>query len=70
VPRFQPEAMLRTLERHGVHYILIGGLAATLHGSPLRTGDADICPAGDLENLERLAQALQQTTTLAAWWFR
>ena len=58
--RFQPEAMLRTLEAHGVHYILIGGLAATLHGSPLRTGDANICPARDPENLERLAQALRQ----------
>jgi hypothetical protein len=39
---------------------LIGGLAATLHGSPLRTGDADICPARDAENLERLATALRQ----------
>ncbi len=60
VPRFQPEAMLRTLEADGVRYVLSGGLAATLHGSPLRTGDADICPARDPENLERLAQALRQ----------
>src|SRR5207249_6941980 len=34
-------------------------LAATLHGSPLRTGDADICPAKDAANLERLARALE-----------
>ena len=58
MPRFQPEEMLRALERHGVRYILIGGLAATLHGSPLRTGDADICPARDPDNLARLARAL------------
>jgi len=57
-PRFQPEAMLRVLEHHGVHYVVIGGLAATLHGSSLRTGDADICPARDRENLARLAAAL------------
>jgi len=57
-PRFQPEAMLRVLERHGVHYVVIGGLAATLHGSPLRTGDADICPARDQANLTRLAAVL------------
>lgn len=38
--------------------MLIGGLAATLHGSPLRTGDADVCPARDAANLERLAGAL------------
>lgn len=60
MPRFQPEAILRTLEDHGVTYVLIGGLAATLHGSPLRTGDADICPARDTDNLERLAQALRK----------
>ena len=53
--------MLRVLERHHVDYVLIGGLAATLHGSPLRTGDADICPGAELDNLERLAAALTET---------
>ncbi len=38
--------------------MVIGGLAATLHGSPLRTGDADVCPARDEANLDRLARAL------------
>lgn len=47
LPRFDPEAMLRVLTDHQVRYVLIGGLAATLHGSPVRTGDADICPARD-----------------------
>jgi len=42
-----------------VRYILIGGLAAALHGSPLTTQDADICPERDAENLERLAAALR-----------
>ena len=58
MPRFQPEAIFRELDRHGVRYVLIGGLAATLHGSPLRTGDADICPARDSLNLERLTRVL------------
>jgi len=58
MPRFDPVSMLSVLERNQVDYVLIGGLAATLHGSPLRTGDADICPASDDENLERLASAL------------
>lgn len=35
-------------------------LAATIHGSPLTTVDADICPADDRENLERLARALRE----------
>jgi hypothetical protein len=60
VPRFQPEEMFRVLEQHGVRYLLVGGLGATLHGSPLRTGDADICPATDRENLGRLAAALRE----------
>lgn len=35
-------------------------LAATIHGSPLTTVDADICPAADSESLERLARALRE----------
>jgi hypothetical protein len=57
-PDFDPLAILRILEEHGVAYVLIGGFAATVHGSPLRTDDADICAADDDENLERLAAAL------------
>src|SRR6266404_7598725 len=51
--------MFRVLADQGVEYVIIGGLAATLHGSPLRTGDADVCPSRDPENLSRLAAALQ-----------
>jgi hypothetical protein len=58
VPRFQPERIFETLAKHGVDYVLIGGLAATLHGSNLRTGDADICPSRAKSNLDRLASAL------------
>jgi hypothetical protein len=52
--------MLRALERHSVRYVLIGGVGATLHGSPLVTRDADICPALDGTNLESLAGALRE----------
>src|SRR5262245_10325385 len=55
---FRPEEIFRLLERHHVDYVLIGGVAATLHGSNLRTGDVDICPASDPKNLKRLAEAL------------
>ncbi len=48
------------LDRHSVRYVLIGGLAAVLHGSPLTTLDADICPDREAGNLERLAAALQE----------
>lgn len=43
-----------------MRYVLIGGLAAVLHGSPLPTLDADICPSRDPDNLERLAVALDE----------
>jgi hypothetical protein len=52
------DELFACLDRHGVHYVLIGGLAAVLHGSPLLTSDADICPARDPDNLIRLAAAL------------
>jgi len=58
-PRFRPLVALEALARHRVAYVLIGGLAATLQGSPLTTGDADICPDLSPDNLRRLAGALR-----------
>lgn len=55
---FDPEAILRALEEHGVAYVLIGGLAASLHGSPHVTTDVDVAPSRERENLARLARAL------------
>src|SRR6476661_8887171 len=53
-----PELLLETLSRHKVNFVLIGALAARLHGFPRLTADADITPAGDKPNLVRLAAAL------------
>jgi len=59
VPKaLQPQEIFDVLSRHGVDYVLVGGLAATLHGSSALTNDADICPERSPENLERLAAAL------------
>jgi hypothetical protein len=60
MPRFQPEQIFRILSAHDVRYLVVGMLGATLHGSPLRTGDADICPATDADNLSRLSDALRE----------
>jgi hypothetical protein len=55
---FDPEEILRVLERYEVDYVLIGGLAATLYGSPHVTTDVDITPDVDRANLGKLAAAL------------
>lgn len=59
-PDFQPAAVIGLLNRHGVRYVLIGGLAAALRGSPSVTQDVDVCHARDAENLARLASALSE----------
>lgn len=56
----RPLEILACLERHGVDYVVVGMLAATIHGSPFATLDADICPDAEPENLERLARALRE----------
>ena len=54
-----PERLFRVLAEKGVHFVLIGALAARLQGFPRLTADADITPAKDPDNLERLARALR-----------
>lgn len=56
----QPQELFDTLAHHHVDYVLIGGLAATLHGSSALTNDADICPDPSPENRRRLADALRE----------
>jgi len=59
VAPLDPELLLTTLTRHRVRYVLVGALGARLFGFPRVTADADITPARDAENLERLAAALR-----------
>ncbi len=56
---FDPERILGTLADAGVRYVLIGGMAAILHGDAGVTLDIDIAPAFDPDNLDRLAGALR-----------
>jgi transcriptional regulator with XRE-family HTH domain len=57
---FDPIAAIRALERHRVRYVVIGGFAGRLWGSPSLTNDLDICYAREPENLVRLAAALRR----------
>lgn len=56
---FDPLLALRTLLEHDVRFVLIGGYAGALRGSPIITGDVDVCYAREDANLERLAEALR-----------
>jgi hypothetical protein len=57
---FDPERIIRLLLRHKVDFVLVGGFAATLHGSTTVTSDLDICYSREAANLERLAAALRE----------
>lgn len=52
------EALIRVLTDAKVEFVVIGGVAATLHGSARLTMDLDIAYARSPENLERIAAAL------------
>jgi hypothetical protein len=55
---FQPKAQLLHLTTYGVDFVVVGGIAATLYGSPRDTFDLDICPSQDPGNLDALGRAL------------
>lgn len=56
---FDPTPILEALVAREVQFVVIGGFAARLHGSPLPTEDVDITPAMTPDNLSRLLQALR-----------
>lgn len=58
--RFDPLALFEILRRHEVGFVVIGGIAAAAYGSPSVTQDLDICYSRDRDNLQRLAEALQE----------
>jgi hypothetical protein len=58
VSEFDPERLLRTLVDHKVEFCVIGAAAAWLQGNPSVTLDMDVMPRRDLDNADRLAEAL------------
>jgi hypothetical protein len=57
-PEFRPADLLRRLVAERVDFVVVGGLAAVVHGSAAITRDLDITYAPDPENLERLGRAM------------
>ncbi|MCC7384384.1 MAG: hypothetical protein IT384_21235 [Deltaproteobacteria bacterium] len=52
------EALVRHLRGANIDFIVVGGVAAILHGAPTSTLDLDIVPRQDPENLLHLSEAL------------
>jgi hypothetical protein len=57
-PEFRPQALLERLIEGGVDFVVVGGLAAVVHGSAAITRDLDITYASNAENLDRLGHVL------------
>lgn len=55
---FRPADLLGVLVAHGVDFVVIGGLAAVLHGSSRITQDLDVTYSIEPANLEMLGRAL------------
>lgn len=51
--------LFRALEREGVRYLVVGGVAVNLHGAERMTSDVDLMLALDAENLKRFFSAVK-----------
>ncbi len=59
-PKFDPYAILHSLDRHRVSYIMIGAFARVIQGADEVTRGLDIVPSMREQNLPRLEAALQE----------
>jgi hypothetical protein len=59
-PHLEAGPLLKALDRQGVDFVVIGGLAGLARGSSYPTYDLDIAYARDERNLERVAAALKE----------
>src|SRR5579862_2435876 len=55
-------AIIEALSRHGVRFVLIGGLAMRMHGSSHETDDLDVVYARDPANLKAVVDALTSSS--------
>ncbi len=52
--------VIETLNKAGVRYSVVGGVAAILHGAPRMTGDLDLAVILEKENLLKLIEAMER----------
>ena len=54
------QSVFSSCQKHNVKYVIIGGIAAILHGVPRATFDLDILIESSEENVEHLLKALSE----------
>jgi len=57
--------LLQRLCDADIDFVIVGGFAATLHGSSLVTRDLDVCAILSNENVEKLRDALRDANLVA-----
>ena len=62
----QYQDVFRCFQQNDVRYVIIGGIAAILHGVPRATFDLDLLIDPSPENAERLLRALRQARLATA----
>ena len=60
MPPLNAPDLLRTLHRHGVDFVVIGGFSLAAHSVARATKDLDIVPEPSRANLQRLLAALEE----------
>ncbi len=59
-PQLDVARLLGALDRHGVEYLIVGGLAAVSYGATRLTDDADCVVRRERANLDRIAAAMRE----------
>ena len=55
---FDPQRLISALHQHRVRYVIVGGIAAEIHGTEQKTGDFNVCDDRAADNLTALVAAL------------
>lgn len=55
---FDPDEILKRLTARGVDFVVIGGFASVIHGSPRLTQDLDVCYSQEPANLLALGEVV------------
>lgn len=63
MPELDIRGIFEALDREGVEFLVIGGVAVGFHGFVRATKDVDIVPSPEPENLEKLARVLAALNT-------